>query len=108
MEVVPAAKLWELSATERVSVDPVPLVMALPYWSSTVTPTVTEPPAVMGLAGWLLMASLFSAAGVTVTVVEPVLLVWLVSLTVIVWLGVVNRVTPLVNVWLPASVGWKR
>ena len=45
-DVVPAAKLPEDSATWIVSLEPVlPVVIGLPYWSSTVTPTVIVAPA---------------------------------------------------------------
>ena len=44
-EVVPAAKLPELRATESVSFEPVlPVVIVLPNVSSIVTPTLTVPP----------------------------------------------------------------
>jgi hypothetical protein len=68
IEVLPAAKLPEDRATPIVSVDPVfPVVTVLPYWSSTVTLTETVPPAVIEDAGWVVTASLYSAAGFTVT-----------------------------------------
>ena len=38
-EVVPEAKLPEDRVTLMVSVEPVPVEMGLPYWSSTVAPT---------------------------------------------------------------------
>ena len=49
-----------------VSLDPVfPVVMVLPYWSSTVTPSETVPPAVRPPAGWVVTTSLDSPAGLT-------------------------------------------
>ena len=66
-EVVPEAKLPDDRVSPTVSVDPAfPVVIVLPYWSSTVTPTETVPPAVMDPAGWVVVTSLFSLAGVTV------------------------------------------
>ena len=44
----------------------VPVVIVLPYWSSTVAPTVIVAPAATGEAGWVVMTSLFSPAGLTV------------------------------------------
>src|SRR5438105_4609316 len=66
-EMVPAAKLCEDSARLMVSVQPVlPVVIGLPNWSSTVTPSDTVPPAVIVPAGWVVITSLFSATGLTV------------------------------------------
>ena len=49
------------------SVDPaLPVVIVLPYWSSTVTPTETVPPAVMDPAGWVVIDQLVLAGGLTV------------------------------------------
>jgi hypothetical protein len=70
-DVVPAAKLPEDNATEIVSVDPVfPVVMVFPRLSSIVTVIETVPPAVIELAGWVVMTSLFSAPGLTVKALE--------------------------------------
>ena len=55
-----------------VSVEPVlPVVIALPNWSSTVTPTPKAVPAAKLDAGALVMASLFSGAGLMVSVCRP-------------------------------------
>ncbi len=64
-EVVPLAKLPEDSATVRVSVEPVPLVITLPNWSSTDTPT-RDGPAGRDAEGCEVTTSLLSAAGLTV------------------------------------------
>ena len=48
------------------SFEPVPLVIGLPNWSSTVTPTVKAWPAVTAEDGWVLIASMVSPAGFTV------------------------------------------
>src|SRR5438132_3611484 len=87
-EVVPAAKLCEDSATLMVSIDPVfPVVIGLPNWSSTVTPSDTVPPAVIVLTGWVVITSLFSVAGLTVMelLIADVTPVWVVSLAVMVY-----------------------
>src|SRR5207302_1831858 len=66
-EVVPAANLCVHSATPIVSYA-LSLHDALPIsnWSSTVTPSDTVPPAVIVLAGWVVITSLFSVAGTIV------------------------------------------
>ena len=64
--VVPEAKLPDDNATMIESVDPVfPVVMVFPKESSTVTDMETVPPALMGLEGCAVTASLYSAPGPT-------------------------------------------
>jgi hypothetical protein len=66
-EVVPVAKLPDESVSLTVSVDPMfPVVIGLPYWSSTVTPTEKVPPVTTEAGGWVVTASWLSAAGVMV------------------------------------------
>ena len=75
-DVVPAAKLPELSATASVSFEPVlPVVIVLPNASWIVTPTLTVPPAVIGVVGCVVTASLFSGPGLTVNAVALTALV---------------------------------
>ena len=50
------------------SVEPAPVVIVLPNWSSTVTPTVKLVPVATDAGGWVVMASLFSAPA---TMVKP-------------------------------------
>ena len=49
--VEPLAKPPEESATLRVSLLPAPVVITLPNWSSTLTPTVKAVPAVVEAGG---------------------------------------------------------
>ena len=104
-EVVPAAKLPEESATWMVSVEPVlPVVIVLPYWSSTVTPTEKVVPAAKEEGGWVVMASLFSGPGETViefvaaavTPVRDVSLAVIVNVPAFVISSPLNVATPLV------------
>jgi hypothetical protein len=73
MVELPEENLPVDSAILMLSVDPVyPVVMALPYWSSTVTPTLNEAPAANDDGGAVVMASLFSGPGVMVSVCRAV------------------------------------
>ena len=71
--VVPAAKLPEERARWILSLFPVlGLVMALPNWSSTVTPTLNAVPAETEDGGAVVTTSLFSGPGLIVSACVPV------------------------------------
>lgn len=79
-DVVPPAKLPVFKVSPMVSVDPVPEFTTLLNWSSTVALRPTVPPAVIELAGWAVITTLFGAAGLTpnefvVAVLTPLRLV---------------------------------
>ncbi len=79
-EVVPPAKLPVFKVSPMVSPEPVPTFTTLLNWSSTVALRPIVPPAVIEFVGWVVMTTLFAAAGLTpkefvVTVLTPVRLV---------------------------------
>lgn len=59
--VEPVENVPEERVSLILSLLPVPVVITLPNWSSTLTPTVKADPPVTDAGGWVVMARAFSA-----------------------------------------------